>query len=185
MDDRELAAAAAGGDQGAFTTIVERYRRYIYAIAYRIVLSEEDALDVTQDVFLLVARKIGDFDGRGPLKGWLATITARQALDSRQRSNRAGEPTEPQLLEDLAGARMEQDWDGAREGLEREQRRARVAAAMEQLSPQQRAIFTLKFREEIGPKEIARRLGLPAPQVRVQLTRAVARLREIVTREKC
>ena len=45
MDDSTLAARAATGDQAAFTLLIERYRRYIYTIAYKIALNEDDALD--------------------------------------------------------------------------------------------------------------------------------------------
>ena len=185
MEDQALAAAAARGNQQAFTAIVERYRRYIYAIAYRIVLGEEDALDVTQNVYLQLARKIGDYDGRGSLKGWLAAITVRQALDHLRRPGRVERPTEPAELEALAGPCPAGEWGEARESLEREEQRRAVTAAMAGLSPQQRAIFALRFMEDLGPKEIGERLGLPPSQVRSQLTKAVARIREIVTRERC
>ena len=46
MEDNRLVAAAASGDQEAFTVLVERYRRYIYTIAFKVVLDEDDALDI-------------------------------------------------------------------------------------------------------------------------------------------
>jgi RNA polymerase sigma-70 factor (ECF subfamily) len=183
VEDQVLAAAAARGDQAAFTQIIERYRRYIHAIAWRIVLGQEDALDVTQNVFVQVACKIGDYRGEGSLKSWLSAIAARQALDWR-RSRGPEEPTEPEALEALAQARGESDWSAVRAGLDREWMRARVGEAMASLSAQQRAIFALRFYEEMKPGEIGERLGIPAPQVRAQLARAVAKLREAVGREE-
>lgn len=184
MEDQALAMSAAQGDQQAFTILVERYRRYIYAIAYRVVLHEDDALDVTQNVFLQMARKIGDYDGRGSFKGWLAAITVRQGLDHHRRGAHLGEPTEPEVLARLAERHQAEAPDSARQALEKKQRRERVAAAMAGLSAQQRAIFALRFYEEMGPKEIGARLGLPPPQVRSQLFRAMTKIREIVNGEE-
>lgn len=183
LEDQALAAAAAAGDRRAFTVLVERYRRYLYAIAYRIVLDEDDALDAVQNTLLQLARKIGDFGGRGSFRGWLAAIAVRQALDLRRREGRAELPTDPGELATLADRRHPGAPGEAREALVLSERRERVAEAMGQLSAQQRAIFALRFYEELGPAAIAERLGLPAPQVRAQLSRAVARLRQIIAEE--
>jgi RNA polymerase sigma-70 factor (ECF subfamily) len=58
-----------------------------------------------------------------------------------------------------------------------------VGRAVEGLSPQQRAVFLLRFREEMLPAAIAEQLDLPARQVRSQLHRAVQRIREAVAAE--
>ena len=88
MEDAQLAADAADGDQSAFEKLVVRWRSYIYVIAYKIVLNEEDALDVTQDVCLKLVEKIQDFGGRGSFRSWLGAIAARTAIDSQRRTRR-------------------------------------------------------------------------------------------------
>ena len=187
MDDRSLAAAAAGGDREAFAALVEHYRRYIYAIAYKISLHEEDALDITQNVMLALVRKIGLYRGDGPFRSWLAAVAAHEALNFvRRRSRRVEAPTDPADLDKLTAARGNPSAAHAdpREAAEHAQRRRLVEEAVAGLSPQQRAIFLLRFREEMWPREIAERLGLPAKQVRSQLHRALARLRDAVARKE-
>jgi RNA polymerase sigma-70 factor (ECF subfamily) len=181
LQDNDLAAAAARGDQEAFALLVERYRRYIYAIAYRIALNEDDALDITQNVFVRLVEKIGAFRGRGPFRAWLATIASREALSHLRRPARRREAaTEPDALERLADHRGASRSGDVRQALDDAYRRRQVEEAMMTLSPQQRAIFALRLKEDMPPREIARQLGLPPRQVRSQLHRAIARLRQIV-----
>jgi RNA polymerase sigma-70 factor (ECF subfamily) len=180
LEDSHLAAAAAKGDQDAFTILVERYRRYVYAIAYKTTLDEEDALDVTQKVFLRVAKKIGDFKGKGTFRGWLATIAAREAIDHLRRHSHREISMEPEKLANISDQRGNNSSEDPRTVLEASRRLRLVEGAIQHLSPQQRVIFVLRFREEMGPKEIAERLSLPATQVRSQLHRAIAKIREMV-----
>ena len=103
MDDKRLATAAANGDQEAFALLAQHYRRYIYAIAYRISLNEEDALDIGQNVLLRLARKIGQFKGSGSFRGFLATMTAREAINFTRHRSRQHETTmEPSDIEKIA-----------------------------------------------------------------------------------
>lgn len=194
MDDAILVAKAAAGDQDAFTLLVERYRRYIYAIAYRIALHEDDALDIAQNVLLRLVERIGQFDGRGPFRAWLAAVTAREAVSYRRRSQRRREdlmaPEEMAAMADGRTADGRTATGGSHapaavaEALDGVRRREMVEAAMADLSPQQRAIFALRFQEDMTPKEIAERIGLPAKQVRSQLCRAVARLKEMMAEKQ-
>jgi RNA polymerase sigma-70 factor (ECF subfamily) len=109
---------------------------------------------------------------------------ALSLLRRRELRGRHETPTDPERLERLADEPVRRGGvspDGERTAfrvvVEKEQRE-RVEAAMGCLTDQQRAVFVLRFREGMEPREIAERLGMPAGQVRVQLHRAVARLRE-------
>jgi len=183
LEDHGLARAAAQGDQEAFTVLVERHRRLIYTIAYKVTLNVEDALDVTQDVLLRLSEKIGSFRGTGTFRGWVAAIAARSAVDHiRRREARRETPIDPAELTNIAdrdGGRR----DGAADGPDYEAQRELVERAIPYLSPQQRAVFLLRFQEGMGPKEIAERLGIPSRQVRGQLHRAVAKIRKAVSAE--
>lgn len=61
--------------------LVECYRNYSYAISYQITLHEQDALDVTQQVFLRLVERIGSFNGRGAFRAWLGALTANDFVD--------------------------------------------------------------------------------------------------------
>lgn len=184
LEDKDLAEAAARGDQGAFSTLVVRHRPSIYTLAYKISLNEEDALDITQNVLLRLVEKISSFDGRGTFRAWLAVITAREAFSQLRRLSRRREKSvEPRILERMSDQQNNTKSSNAKVALDAKQQRQLVEHAMARLSPQQRTILALRLREDIGPKEIAERLGLPARQVRSQLHRAIARIRQALAKE--
>jgi len=183
LEDAQLARSAAQGDQDAFAILVGRYRRLVYAIAYKIVLDEEDALDVAQSVFLRLAAKIGKFRGEGSFRGWLSAITARMAIDYvRRRIRRREILAEPETL-DHAPVSASPGSRDPRAVLERKMSVQLVERVIRDLAPQQRAIFVLRFREGMKPKEIAERLEIPGKQVRSQLHRALARIRRRMEEE--
>lgn len=184
LEDTTLAARAAKGDGEALTALVERYRRYVYTIAFKIALNEEDALDIAQNTFVRLVEKIGDFRGEGEFRSWLAAIAAREAINHLRRPSRREEAMSPETFEEIADSPAAEARGDPRARLDAEQRRGLVEQAMKRLAPQQRAVFALRFMEDMGPKEIANRLGLPAGQVRSQLNRAIARIREVLAKEK-
>lgn len=183
MEDARLAADAASGDQRAFEELVTRYRSYVYVIAYKIVLNEEEALDVTQDVCLKLVEKIQDYGGRGSFRGWLGSIAARTAIDSQRRSRRREIAIDGQSLERYQAGVLASQPEDPRRRLENAQRHELVEGCMGRLSAQQRAVLTLRLKESMRPKEIARRLDIPEGQVRSQLARAVARVRKALAEE--
>ena len=186
LEDKKMAAAAARGDREAFTALIERYRRYMYSVAYRIALNEDDALDITQNVLLRLVSKIGQYNGRGAFRSWLATITSNEAMSFLRRAVRKRERAfDPVDLDAVAASEgLSSKIHSPRRAADLEQERELVEKAMSGLSTQQRAIFALRFREEMPPREISERLGLPPGQVRSQLHRAIARLRDIVAEKR-
>lgn len=185
MDDNILVEAALNGDQEAFAELFKRYRRYVYTIAYKITMHEDDALDVTQNVFLTLAEKLGAYEGRGTFRGWLAAITARQAYSLQRRTAlRREKMIESHAAEELQNTALQGNKNSPRLAFETEERLRLVDKAMVVLSPQQRAILTLRLKEEMRPAEIAERLGIAGKQVRSQLHRAIKRIREMLQRKK-
>lgn len=182
VDDRDLASAAGKGDERAFETLVERYRGFIYSTAWKILLNEDDALDVTQMVLIRMSTHLGSWRGEGTLASWIRTMTVRTALNRRRAPGWRETATECETIEHAAA--MRQTSEPLLDRIESRQRLALVTQAMEQLPAQQRAVLMLRLYEEIGPSEIARRLDLPPGQVRTQLFRAMARMKEIFAGER-
>jgi len=182
LEDNLLAAMAGNGDRDAFAVLFERYRRHVYSVAFKVVLDPDDALDVAQSVFLKLATKIGQFNGSGTFRGWLSTMTAREAIDHLRKIGRvgngdAGTPadTEPEGL-------PQTNRDNPAQAFEKSEEIELVSRAMHGLSLQQRAILVLRLREDLGPKEIAQRLDIPEKQVRSQTYRGIAKIRETLRR---
>ncbi|RJP21957.1 MAG: sigma-70 family RNA polymerase sigma factor [Candidatus Omnitrophota bacterium] len=179
-EDNQFVAAAKNGDQQAFSELVKRHRRLIYSIAYKITLCEEDSLDVTQDVYLKLVAKLHEYDGAGNFRAWLATITARTAIDFLRKAHHKEESVEPIILEELLEQNNKQSQNNPRDQFDRTFQKEKIELAMHHLSPQQRAILTLRLREEMEPKEIGERMGIAGKQVRTQLHRAICKLKEVI-----
>ncbi len=178
MEDRILANAAANGDQDAFTTLIERYSTHIYTIAYKITLNEEDALDVSQNVYEKLVKKIGGFKGHGTFRSWLTVITTNTAIDSLRKMSRQELSSEPENLDFISSGSQVGSDNNPREIISIRKQKKLIENAMKKLSPQQRAIFALRFKEDMRPKEIAASLSIPAQQVRSQLCRAIDKIRQ-------
>lgn len=177
-DDISLVRAATRGDSSAFEALLLRYRAYIYAIAYNVVRDVDDALDVTQGVYLKLLEKLGDYNGSGPFRGWLGTITAREAVSHLRRNRRREVAVEPERLASILDGRRNASAEDVRGDIDHRDRMAAVEERLDSLSGQQRSILVLMVREDMAPGEISARLRIPARQVSTQIHRAFVKLRE-------
>src|SRR5215212_1392284 len=83
--ERELLEAARGGDEAAFGSLVEQYRRELHAHCYRMLGSVHDAEDALQDALLRAWRGLARFEGRSSLRSWLYTIATNTCLNAIER----------------------------------------------------------------------------------------------------
>ncbi len=86
--DLELAGLAAGGDERAFTRLLERHYGLIFKVAFKWCGDRHEAEDIAQDVCVKLARSIGGFDGRSKFRTWLYRITINTAKDRHKARTR-------------------------------------------------------------------------------------------------
>ena len=177
--DRDLITRTLDGDGSAFASLVERFQRKIYRLAYAIVRDDAEADAVTQDTFIQAYMNLGKFEGRSEFETWLTRIAINRSRDSLRRRRYVSlfvrtdrdDENEMEMLEPVDG----------RPDPERQimagQLRAAIERAVEQLSPQQKLIFRLRHYDEHSLEEVAAMLGLAAGTVRAHLFRAVHKVR--------
>ncbi len=106
LTDAELVRACRAGDSEAWNELVERYSRYVYAIAVRgFRLSDEDAEDVFQDVFTRIYLRLDTLRDDSALRPWIAQLTRRRCLDalaSKGRETPADDEVTQEETADLA-----------------------------------------------------------------------------------
>jgi len=177
LDDAELIEACRAGRPGAFDAIVERHRRSVYLLCYRFVGNHEDASDLSQDVFLRAYRGLGGFRGGSSLATWLYRIGVNACL------NRVS--VKKPLTEDLdARQHIDTFHESPSERVLREERGARVRAAITQLPPKQRATLVLRMYQELSHEEIADVLGSSVGAVKANFFHALGNLRKLLGDER-
>jgi len=176
--DSDLVAAAREGSHAAFDAIVERHRRHVYQLCYRFVGNHEDASDLTQDVFIRAYRALRSFKGDAALSTWLYRIAVNVSL------NKVGAKTpRPEPLDALLRAndgRIASADESASDAVLREERAARVRAAIARLPKKQRATLILRVYHELPHEQIAGILGSSVGAVKANFFHALNNLRKLL-----
>ena len=156
MNEQELLARARRGDREAFSLLATTHREAVYRAAWFVLVDADDALDATQEAFLKAFRHLDRFEERASFRTWVRRIAVHAALDRRERRGREPRPGAPEE-EALPPAALEP----AGEVMAREETRALVRRAIEELPPAARAAVLLRDVEGLSYAEIAAELSIP------------------------
>jgi RNA polymerase sigma-70 factor (ECF subfamily) len=168
--------AARKGDPSAFESLVRGAQRAVFGLALRLLNSEAEAAEVSQEAFLRAYQNLHRYDESRPFDVWVLTITRNLCLDTlRRRTKVRTEELEPMKevlssgepsLEDNAIARQE------RQSLEE---------ALATLSADDREVLALYYVQKRTTKEIAQILGCAPGTIMARLFRAREKLRKKMT----
>lgn len=134
--------------------IFDEHVTFIWRSLRHLGIADADLQDVCQDVFLVVHRKLGDFEGRSTLRTWLYGICLRVAKDHRRRAYVRRELVVSELPPRAQPATQEDD-------CVRAETRDLLAAILEQLDEDKRTVFFLYEIEGLSMKEVAEAMGCP------------------------
>jgi len=179
MDATEAAAVLARarqGDSEAFRVLVERHSRAVFRLAYRMTGNEQDAEDVVQESFLRAYRQLGRFQSRANFGTWLYRIVANCSVDLMRAKQSRHDRSRAESL-DVIESRPAVDNHGPDRLAESAEIGRRVAEALRELSPLERAAFTLRHHEGRSIQEISAMLGLGTSAAKHSVFRAVKKLR--------
>ncbi|HEX8557510.1 MAG TPA: RNA polymerase sigma factor [Pyrinomonadaceae bacterium] len=175
--DFALAQRAAQGDAQAFEELFRLYRRQVYGLCLRMTQDVAEAEDITQEVFVLLLRKIGGFRGDSAFTTWLHRLTVNQVL-MRFRRNKA---RREEALEEGEGQTAEPAPAAGSPRAAQLVDRVSLEKAIAQLPPGYRAAFILHDVEGYDHEEVARILGCAVGTSKSQLHKARTKLRKILT----
>jgi RNA polymerase sigma-70 factor (ECF subfamily) len=166
--DEALMARVAAGDRAAFRTLADRHAGRTIALAARILGNPAEAEDVAQDAMLRVWINAPRWQPLAKFRTWLTRITVNLCLDRRRRA--------PWLALEAAGdvADPAPGPDAQRETDDTERR---IAAAIAQLPPRQRAAIALSYSEGLSNPQTADILDSTVSAVETLLSRAKDNLR--------
>jgi RNA polymerase sigma-70 factor (ECF subfamily) len=176
--DEQLVERALAGDGDAFGEVVRRWERKIYALAYGITGSVEEARDATQETFINAYRNLARFRGEAQVSSWLHRIAVNQCI-TRQR--RARVRAETGLEDEVEAGREHFISTGAESSparaSESKQRAEAVRRAVASLPQELREVVLMKEFEELTFQEIADALQIPLSTVKSRLYTALKQLR--------
>ena len=181
--DTDLILKAQQGDFAAFEQLVFRYDKQVLTIAARFVRSSDDAKDIYQEVFLRVYQGLRRFRMQSEFATWIYRITTNVCLTHRSRRKKNSHVSLEEEYGDTEGdphpSAVAQSTDASPEEhtVSREISQ-RINEAMDELSPQQKMVFTLKHYQGMKLREIAEALGCSDGTVKKHLFVATQRMRE-------
>ena len=173
LDERALVEACLSGRSAAFDVIVERHRRAVYLLCYRFVSNHEDASDLSQDVFLRAYRGLRSFRGQSLLATWLYRIGVNVCLNRVSAKKLLSESIEDRQF-------VDEKAESAPDRLLKDERGARVRAAIAQLPRKQRATLVLRMYHEMSHQEIADVLGSSVGAVKANFFHALSNLKKML-----
>jgi RNA polymerase sigma factor (sigma-70 family) len=182
-DDASLVARCLKGDAAAWTVLVQRYQRLVYAVVRRIGLDEHAAADVFQTVFSRLIEHLPKLSQPDRLQAWIVTTAKRETLRAREKGRRhvslTRDDDDGEALED----NLADDAPLAEDALSDLQQLHLLRVGMDQLDERCRALLTLVFRDEdehMPYDEVARRLGVPTGSIGPTRSRCLDKLRKWV-----
>lgn len=166
---KDIIAKAAAGDISAFEEIYKRTSIFVYNVALRITNNNEDADEVTQDVFIKMYKNLGGFNFLSSFKTWIYRITANTAINYKK------------AVEKHVNRKVDYDStfhsvftkEAVRNNIDKKEQ---ISVLLNALNPDQRACVVLREIEGLNYKEIANALRININTVRTRLKRAREKL---------
>lgn len=164
VSELDLVKRCQAGDADAFDQLVTRYRLRVFGMIYNMVHNEQDAWDLAQDSFVKAWKSISRFRGSSSFYTWMYRIVTNVTIDWIRKKQVKGAGTEFDdaiaLKTVEPGSRTVPKAEAApSERMEQAEIRARIDAAIAQLSPEHRAVILMKETEDMQYHEIAEALG--------------------------
>jgi RNA polymerase sigma-70 factor (ECF subfamily) len=186
FDEQALIAAAQRGSLPAFNQLILHYQGLAYNVAYRLLGDADSAADATQDGFIKAFQKLNQYRG-GSFKAWMLRIITNTCYDTlRARKRRPTSSLEPE----------DEDSDSEHDGrlldpaerpdayVLRQELASVIQSAIELLPPDQRTALVLADIEGLDYEEIAEATNSALGTVKSRLSRARAKMRDMLMAQK-
>ena len=178
--DWALVQQCAAGDEDACARLVTDHQRMVYQLALHLLGDAQEAMDVSQEVFLRVFRMLPQFRGQSTLRTWIYRIVVNQA-SNRQRWWRRRHRAQQVAWDDHTSAHGEvaesRNFAMPDRVLQQRETSERVWGALDALPFDQRTVIVLREIDGLSYEEIADSIGVAVGTVKSRLARARESLR--------
>ena len=173
--ERQLIAAAKGGERAPFGELCERHMKRVFCVTRRIVPNREDAEDAAQECFLNAFVHLKDFDGKSQFATWLTRIAINTALMKFRKNRRAREVPMDQpnpSSEPVAQREFRCKAPDPEQSCSLRERKRIVKSAISGLRPRTRDVVELIHLQEHSIRETAQILGITTAAVKARMFHA-------------
>ena len=172
--DRELYRLLKAGQADVLGILYDRHVGLVYGIALRILTNPQEAEDLTQDIFLMLARRCSYDPARGSLRTFLAILTRSRSIDRVRLRTSSHESLRRwrNQVPDEGGV------DSPSEYASQLEQSQEVQAALAQLSSVQQQILRMAYYDGLSQSQIAEQLKLPLGTVKTKVRRGLIKLRQ-------
>jgi len=170
-----LIQRCAVGEELACAELVAGHERMVYTLALHLLGDRDEALDLSQEVFLRVFRTIHSFRGQSALKTWIYRIVVNQARNRQRfwrRRRRADQVSLDQHVAEHGDLRQPGDGSSPDRAFVRKELASKLWSALNDLPFDQRTVVVLREIDGLSYDEIAFSLGVAVGTVKSRLTRA-------------
>jgi RNA polymerase sigma-70 factor (ECF subfamily) len=184
--EADLVARCKAGDKLAFDELVAAHQERVFNVAYRLMGNYDEALDLTQEVFLNCFRKISTFKGDSAVATWLYRITVNCAKNrwkyQQSRGLNRTDSLDAPLQSDDEKSLMEypSPAPGPSDVATDREQQLRFEEAIQKLAPEYREALVLRYVEELSYEQIAEILRVSLGTVKSRIHRARAELRQLM-----
>lgn len=172
----DLIRKIKGGDIASFEQFFNEYQKRVYNLAYRMIGNEQDAADITQEVFVRVYGSLNRLNNEETFFAWLRTIMVNLCRDYFRKAARTIKADSLDEKVTVDGSEVEYQVEGKSSNpgklLERKELQEAVQRAINSLSEEQRMAVVLHHIEGMDVKDISEKLNIPEGTVKSRLARA-------------
>lgn len=174
-NDSELIRQFKSGDVKGFNEIVRKYQKQVYWVIRKLVLDHDEADDITQEVFIKVHSALKDFREESNLFTWLYRIATNYSLNHIKKVKVRNTISVETVIEPIESVDKRSD-----EIIDDQTRRIVLEEAIETLPPQQRAVFNMRYYDQLPYDDIAEILGKSTGGIKANYFHAVKKIGEYV-----
>lgn len=169
--------------EAAFEALYHRYRDRVHSIAYRISGSSADAMDVVQESFSLLFRKIGSFRFDSLFSTWLFRIVVNCSIDNRRQAGSRFHSRAQSLSQEgqeAVLAEPQEAFPGPVEAAQKVELERHVHQSLQRLSDKLRAVLVLRYLEGLSYEQLSQVLEISMGTVKSRLARAHLALHRVL-----
>jgi RNA polymerase sigma factor (sigma-70 family) len=180
-EDKQIIDSFLKGNKNAFNLIVLKYQKKIYWLIRKFVIDHDDADDITQEVFLKLYKSLGNFRGESALYTYIYKIAVNYSLNHIKK-NKVQSAQKKDI--DSEVFKLKSCEPNSDENYDRNINSALIRNAIQILPEQQRAVFNLRFYEEMPYEEIAAVLGTSVGGLKANYFHAFKKIQSYIIEKK-